>query len=42
MDWRLSATISPCHATVLVENYDHFLEFVQRSKMVGPSTSKMQ
>ena len=42
VDWRLSTTISPCHATVLVENYDHFLEFVQRSKMVGPSTSKMQ
>lgn len=36
VDWRLSATISPCHATVLVESYDRFLEFVQRSKVVSP------
>ena len=40
VDWRLSATISPCHATVLLESYDRFLEFVQRSKAVAPPTRK--
>ena len=42
VDWRLSATISLCHAMVLVENYDRSLEFVQRSKVLAPPTRKMQ
>ncbi|PON64877.1 Phosphatidylinositol-4, 5-bisphosphate phosphodiesterase gamma [Parasponia andersonii] len=39
VDWRLSATISPCHVTVLMESYDRFLEFVRRSKAVSPTVA---
>ncbi|KAF7837665.1 putative vacuolar protein sorting-associated protein [Senna tora] len=37
IDWRLSATISPCHVTVLMESIDRFLEFVKRSNAVSPT-----
>ncbi|XP_012842600.1 PREDICTED: uncharacterized protein LOC105962815 isoform X1 [Erythranthe guttata] len=39
VDWRLSATISPCHVTVLVESYDRFLHFVKRSTDVSPTVA---
>ncbi|KAL5541456.1 hypothetical protein UlMin_009166 [Ulmus minor] len=39
VDWRLSATISPCHVTVLMESYERFLEFVKRSKAVSPTVA---
>ncbi|XP_024958370.1 uncharacterized protein LOC102625672 isoform X2 [Citrus sinensis] len=37
VDWRLSATISPCHVTVLMESCDRFLEFIKRSNAVSPT-----
>ncbi|KAH6757936.1 calcium-dependent lipid-binding family protein [Perilla frutescens var. hirtella] len=39
VDWRLSATISPCHVTVLMESYDRFLHFVKRSTAVSPTVA---
>ncbi|KAI7737218.1 hypothetical protein M8C21_001541, partial [Ambrosia artemisiifolia] len=39
LDWRLSATISPCHVTVLMESYNHFLEFMKRSSSVSPTVA---
>ncbi|XP_065863891.1 uncharacterized protein [Euphorbia lathyris] len=36
VDWRLSATISPCHVMVLMESFDRFFEFVKRSNAVSP------
>ncbi|KAK4265962.1 hypothetical protein QN277_026944 [Acacia crassicarpa] len=39
IDWRLSATISPCHVTVLMESVDRFLEFVRRSNAVSPTVA---
>ncbi|XP_035834787.1 uncharacterized protein LOC110887015 isoform X3 [Helianthus annuus] len=39
LDWRLSATISPCHVTVLMESYNHFLEFMKRSNSVSPAVA---
>ncbi|KAK1307202.1 hypothetical protein QJS10_CPA10g01570 [Acorus calamus] len=37
VDWRLSATIAPCHVTVLMESYNRFLEFIKRSNAVSPT-----
>ncbi|WOH07393.1 hypothetical protein DCAR_0726823 [Daucus carota subsp. sativus] len=37
VDWRLSATITPCHATVYMESYDRFFEFLKRSKAISPT-----
>ncbi|KAG8370579.1 hypothetical protein BUALT_Bualt14G0131800 [Buddleja alternifolia] len=37
VDWRLSAVISPCHATVFMESYDRFLHFVKRSTAISPT-----
>ncbi|KAI3677367.1 hypothetical protein L1987_86993 [Smallanthus sonchifolius] len=37
LDWRLSATISPCH--VLMESYNRFLEFMKRSNSVSPTVA---
>ncbi|KAM7278379.1 hypothetical protein ACFE04_005513 [Oxalis oulophora] len=37
VDWKLSATISPCHATVLMASFDRFSEFVNRSNAVSPA-----
>ncbi|XP_047337153.1 uncharacterized protein LOC124940662 [Impatiens glandulifera] len=37
VDWRLSAMISPCHVTVLMDSYDRFLEFVKRSNAISPT-----
>lgn len=37
IDWRLSATIAPCHVTVLMESIDRILEFVKRSKEISPT-----
>ncbi|XP_044499300.1 uncharacterized protein LOC123220770 isoform X3 [Mangifera indica] len=37
VDWRLSATISPCHVTVLKESFDRFFEFIKRSTAVSPT-----
>ncbi|KAE8735933.1 Calcium-dependent lipid-binding family protein isoform 3 [Hibiscus syriacus] len=39
VDWRLSATTSPCHVTVLKESYDRFSEFVKRSNAVSPTVT---
>ncbi|XP_048235070.1 uncharacterized protein LOC8261314 isoform X2 [Ricinus communis] len=39
VDWRLSATISPCHVTVLMESFDHFFEFIKRSNAVSPTVA---
>ncbi|XP_020230234.1 uncharacterized protein LOC109811015 [Cajanus cajan] len=39
IDWRLSATIAPCHVTVLVESIDRVLEFLKRSKAVSPTVA---
>ncbi|KAJ6902719.1 hypothetical protein NC651_020256 [Populus alba x Populus x berolinensis] len=39
VDWRLSATISPCHVTVLMESFDRFFEFVRRSNAVSPTVA---
>ncbi|KAL1372338.1 hypothetical protein AAHE18_01G196400 [Arachis hypogaea] len=39
IDWRLSATIAPCHVTVLTESIDRVLEFVKRSKAVSPTVA---
>ncbi|XP_051130647.1 uncharacterized protein LOC127251100 isoform X2 [Andrographis paniculata] len=37
VDWRLAATISPCHVTVLVQSYDRFIQFVKRSSAFSPT-----
>ncbi|KAJ4843890.1 hypothetical protein Tsubulata_025940 [Turnera subulata] len=37
--WRLSATISPCHATVLMESFERYFEFVRRSNAVSPTVA---
>ncbi|CAL1397515.1 unnamed protein product [Linum trigynum] len=39
IDWRLSATISPCHATVLMESLDRVFEFMKRSNAVSPTVA---
>ncbi|KAD5802908.1 hypothetical protein E3N88_14268 [Mikania micrantha] len=39
LDWRLSATISPCHVTVLMESFNRFLEFMKRSSSVSPTVA---
>ncbi|CAI9779714.1 unnamed protein product [Fraxinus pennsylvanica] len=39
IDWRLSATISPCHVTVFMESYDRFLDFVKRSNAISPTVA---
>ncbi|XP_057475541.1 uncharacterized protein LOC130763619 isoform X1 [Actinidia eriantha] len=39
VDWRISATISPCHVTVLMASYDRFLEFVKRSNAISPTVA---
>ncbi|XP_010524589.1 PREDICTED: uncharacterized protein LOC104802610 [Tarenaya hassleriana] len=40
IDWRLSATISPCHATILTDSFDRVLEFVKRSNAVSPTVAQ--
>ncbi|XP_038986983.1 uncharacterized protein LOC103722332 isoform X2 [Phoenix dactylifera] len=40
LDWRLAATTSPCHVTVLMESYERFLEFVKRSNAVSPTVTR--
>ncbi|KAK2971031.1 hypothetical protein RJ640_025805, partial [Escallonia rubra] len=37
IDWRLAATISPCHVTVFMESYDRFIEFLKRSNAISPT-----
>ncbi|XP_043709636.1 uncharacterized protein LOC122658659 isoform X2 [Telopea speciosissima] len=39
VDWLLSAKISPCHVTVLLESCDRFLEFLKRSNAVSPTVA---
>ncbi|KAG8658937.1 uncharacterized protein LOC110610326 isoform X2 [Manihot esculenta] len=39
VDWKLSATISPCHVTVFMESFDHVFEFVKRSNAVSPTVT---
>ncbi|XP_071939359.1 uncharacterized protein [Coffea arabica] len=39
LDWRLSATISPCHVTVFMESYNRFLDFLKRSNAVSPAVA---
>ncbi|KAL8152479.1 LOW QUALITY PROTEIN: hypothetical protein V2J09_010239 [Rumex salicifolius] len=37
VDWRLSATMCPCHVTFLVESFDRLMEFMRRSNAVSPT-----
>ncbi|GAB2216278.1 hypothetical protein Droror1_Dr00024048 [Drosera rotundifolia] len=37
VDWRLSATMCPCHVTVLLESYERLREFLDRSNAVSPT-----
>ncbi|XP_068666865.1 uncharacterized protein [Aristolochia californica] len=39
VDWRLSATIAPCHVTVLMESYNRFLDILKRSNAVSPTVA---
>ncbi|KAI4370200.1 hypothetical protein MLD38_018571 [Melastoma candidum] len=39
VDWRLSATISPCHVTIFMESYYRFLEFIKRSNAISPTVA---
>ncbi|KAI8561923.1 hypothetical protein RHMOL_Rhmol04G0379800 [Rhododendron molle] len=39
VDWRLSATISPCHVTVLMESYNRLTEFLKKSKAISPTVA---
>uniref|UniRef100_A0A175YPS3 Uncharacterized protein n=1 Tax=Daucus carota subsp. sativus TaxID=79200 RepID=A0A175YPS3_DAUCS len=39
VDWRLLATISPCHATVFMESYNRLFGFLKRSKAVSPAVA---
>ncbi|KEH32375.1 calcium-dependent lipid-binding-like protein [Medicago truncatula] len=39
IDWRLSATIAPCHVTVLMDSIDRVFEFLKRSKAVSPTVA---
>ncbi|XP_042516642.1 uncharacterized protein LOC122090931 isoform X2 [Macadamia integrifolia] len=39
VNWLLSAAISPCHVTVLMESCDRFLEFLKRSNAVSPTVA---
>ncbi|KAE9455056.1 hypothetical protein C3L33_13039, partial [Rhododendron williamsianum] len=39
VDWRLSATISPCHVTVLMESYNRLMEFLKKSKAISPTVA---
>ncbi|XP_042405096.1 vacuolar protein sorting-associated protein 13C-like [Zingiber officinale] len=37
--WRLTATIAPCHVTILMESYEQLLDFVKRSNAVSPTVA---
>ncbi|XP_010266663.1 PREDICTED: uncharacterized protein LOC104604129 isoform X2 [Nelumbo nucifera] len=39
VDWQLSATIAPCHVTVLMESCNRFLEFIKRSSAISPTVA---
>ncbi|CAL9040995.1 unnamed protein product [Musa banksii] len=39
VEWRLTATIAPCHVTILMESYERFLEFVNRSNAISPTVA---
>ncbi|KAL7618287.1 hypothetical protein Lser_V15G01600 [Lactuca serriola] len=39
LEWRASATISPCHVTVLMDSCNRFLEFMKRSSSVSPTVA---
>ncbi|XP_078433928.1 calcium-dependent lipid-binding family protein isoform X2 [Wolffia australiana] len=39
VDWKLSATIAPCHVTVLMKSYERFSEFIKRSSAVSPNVA---
>ncbi|GAB4828173.1 hypothetical protein Ancab_035090 [Ancistrocladus abbreviatus] len=39
VDWRLSATMCPCHVTVLSDSYDRLREFMNRSNAVSPTVA---
>ncbi|KAJ7955294.1 calcium-dependent lipid-binding family protein [Quillaja saponaria] len=39
IDWKLSATISPCHVTLLMESINRFQEFMKRSNAVSPTVA---
>jgi vacuolar protein sorting-associated protein 13A/C len=39
IDWRLSATIAPCHVTVLMDSIDRVFEFLKRSRAVSPTVA---
>ncbi|GMH18990.1 hypothetical protein Nepgr_020831 [Nepenthes gracilis] len=37
VDWRLSATVCPCHVTVLLESYHRLRVFLNRSNAISPT-----
>ncbi|KAJ3675683.1 hypothetical protein LUZ60_004725 [Juncus effusus] len=37
LDWKLSATIAPCHVTVSMVTYERFVDFVKRSNAISPT-----
>ncbi|XP_031738035.1 uncharacterized protein LOC101213129 isoform X1 [Cucumis sativus] len=39
IDWRLSATISPCYVTIFMDSCDRFLDFLRRSNEVSPTVA---
>ncbi|CAM6102066.1 unnamed protein product [Calypogeia fissa] len=39
LDWKLSATMSPCHVTVLRASFDRFLHFLKSSQGVSPGVA---
>ncbi|XP_020520361.1 uncharacterized protein LOC18430003 [Amborella trichopoda] len=39
VDWQLSATIAPCHVTVLMASYNRFVDFLNRTHAVSPTVA---
>ncbi|XP_057544625.1 uncharacterized protein LOC130823840 isoform X3 [Amaranthus tricolor] len=39
VDWKLSATMCPCHVTILMGSYERFMEFIKRSNAVSPTVA---
>ncbi|KAI3512412.1 hypothetical protein L1887_19727 [Cichorium endivia] len=39
LEWKASATISPCHVTVLMDSINRVLEFMKRSSSVSPTVA---
>lgn len=39
LDWKLSATMSPCHVTVWMTSFERCLQFLRRSSSVSPEVA---